>query len=581
MLYFLTAWSILAVLTWIIGFALLSGLQAGCLDRVYDRTLAAVWLGTVVLANGLLFISLGLSLSLPLGLVITAGALLLFAWLPVRAEARRMWSITSVPVLLALVGWAIFIALYMTRRVTWFDTGFYHFGAIRWLSEFGTVPGLALLLDNLGFTSSWFALAAPLNTAGLASHVSAVTNGYILLIATWYGIVALWRWITGKARITDKFWVLFLGFVMPALTLTTFLSAILLSSSPDIPVIFLTGAVAWSILAIANSPDSSLSLSQELPSNQWDATLIPLVLAGGTVAIKLSALPLLPIAFLFYWSRRPLHLPRFIVGGIVALLLLTPPMTVSVVTSGCPLYPSSALCLDLPWRLSAEQAHNATEYIRGWDRWFGSPPDGANPFLWRFWQWLQFAQLNLIMLLLLVSSIPLMGLTFKSAKKQGILGTPWLFGLGFLGMTFIMLRAPMIRFGLGYFVMIPAIAIAILGPTYLGWLNWKRWQQFSDIASPNHASYTLLAGLGLVVAISLTRPAIQSRLLLPPAMPTADIEVKRSHDVEYVSPTGDRGQCWDAPLPCAPGDDKNIRLRNPSRGLDAGFIIAEDTVNRE
>ena len=581
MLYFLAAWSILAILTWLIGAALLNGLRAECFDRDHDRTLIALWLGTIVLAESLLFISLGVPLSLPVGLIMAIGAIFLLSWLPVRAELQRLRQTASIPIFLSLISWAIFIAAYMSRRVTWFDTGLYHFGAIRWLSEFGTVPGLALLMDNFGFTSSWFALAAPLHTEALAVHVTAVANGYILFLATWQGLVALRRWLAGNARITDKFWVLFLGLVIPALTLTTFLSAILLSASPDIPVIFLTGIVAWCILAIANHPANPSSSFRESDTNHWDAALIPLILAGGAVSMKLSALPLLPIAFFFYWSRCRFSLRRFVVGGIVTAILLAPPMTVSVVTSGCPLYPSSALCVNVPWRLSVEQASQATENIRGWDRWFGSPPTGANPLLWRFWQWLQFAQLNLVMFLLIVISIPLIVFTLRDARKRSITGTLWLFGLSILGMAFVMLRAPMIRFGLGYFVMIPAVAIAILGPVCLTWFKWQPWQQFAAMASPKRASFTLLAILGLFGVIGLTQPAIQARLLLPPAMPTANLETQRSHDVEYVSPVGEREQCWDAPLPCASDADKDIRLRNPAQGLDGGFIPADQTVNRE
>ena len=573
MLYFIAVWSILIILSWIVGIALIIGLKANCFDRISDRTMAALWLGMVVLADGLLLLSLGLPLSPINALAVVVGiCLLLLAWAPIRTEIQHLWSLKS-PLLLAVTTiWSILIAAYMTQRVTWFDTGLYHFASIRWLSEFGTVPGLALLLNNLGFTSSWFALAAPLNTASLAPHATAATNGLIFLVATYHGLIALWYRLTDKARVTDKFILAFIGFVLPALVFTTFLSAVLVSPSPDIPVILLTGTVAWSILTTVNKPRLQ---TNPIQGNHWDAFLIPLILAAGTVSIKLSALPLLPIAFLFYWSQQIRDLRRLLIGGLIALLFLSPLMIVSIMTSGCPIYPSSILCMDVPWRVPMEDANQALEVIRVWSHFGPTPPD-QNPLLWRLWEWLKFARLNFVLLLLLAVSAFSMAYTFRSARKQGINGTPWLFGLSITGMVFILLRAPMIRFGLGYFVMTPAIMIAVVGSAYLSRRKWQ-WPRLSSktvflFKRPVHK--LMLAGLGLIGTIILVQPDVRLRLLLPPAMPTAEVQAKQSHDVQYVAPVSDRGQCWDAPLPCTP-DSINIRLRNPARGLKAGFVPAK------
>lgn len=72
----------------------------------------------------------------------------------------------------------VVIANLTTQRVTWYDVGLYHFGSIRWLAEHGAVPGLALINSKFGFTSSWFALAAPFNPEIFGSRVSAVTKAH-------------------------------------------------------------------------------------------------------------------------------------------------------------------------------------------------------------------------------------------------------------------------------------------------------------------------------------------------------------------------------------------------------------------
>lgn len=579
MLYFIAAWSILATLAWIVGTALIQGLNADCFDRVGDRVMVALWLGTVLLSQGLLLIAIALPLSPMVGLGIALALLLLLTWPPMRVEFRKIRQTISCSVLFGLIGWGILIAAYTSQRNNWFDTGLYHYGAIRWLSEFGTVPGLALILSNFGFTSTWFALAAPFNPAAIASQTSVVTNGFILLVATGHGLIALHRWMSGRARVTDKFIVIASVLILPAITLTTFLSAILISSSPDIPVIFLTVAVAWSILTVANPALPRQGNANSVPFHKplWDASLIPLILAVGAISIKLSALPLLPIAGLFYWGQQPQNLRRLLVGGGLSILLLVPFTAAGIIHSGCPLYPSSALCIDLPWRVSETTASEAAKVVQLWEHALGSPPSGTNALLWRLWEWLKFARLNVIMLLLLILSVALTGFTYKAARRQGILGTPWLFCLGLIGMVFILFQAPMIRFGLGYFTLIPTIAIAILGiPCAQKVDQWRLQPSFPRLPT-NRRLKIFWFGLGILGAIYLTSTNLRERWLLPPMMPTTAVETQQSFDIAYVKPINDRrGQCWDAPIPCSP-NNLDVRLRNPNRGFKAGFIPAKNS----
>ncbi|MFG6100685.1 hypothetical protein U2F10_00435 [Leptothoe sp. EHU-05/26/07-4] len=571
MIYFIAAWGILSVISWLIGIAIIIGLRADCFDRIGDRIMAAFWLGVVLLANGLLLISLALPLSPIAGLAVAMGVgLPLLCWPAIRAEIYHLWQARSPAMVSAVMGWTVLIAIYMTTKVTWFDTGLYHFGAVRWLSKFGTVPGLALVLNNLGFTSSWFALAAPLTLESVASRVTAVANGWVFLIITCHGFLSLGRWFMGKARITDKFMVIFLGLVLPAMILSPFLETILISSSPDIPVIFLSGIMAWSILAVVNRPQPSGKITD---ANPWNASLIPLFLALGAIAIKLSALPLLPVALLFYWQRQFPNFRRLLIGCVLSLLLLTPLIVVSIVTSGCPLYPSSMLCVNVPWRVPTEVIDKAVEVITFWEHNFGDIPPGPSRFLWQLWEWLQFSHFNIVMLILMVLSAVLALPTFVLARKQKIYGTPWLLCCSVIGMVFVMVRAPMVRFGLGYFVTIPAIGTAVLSTAYIAKSKWQL--DFSGFNIRKYLPQALFVGLGLTAALILFKPAIQARLLLPPKMPSTGLQARQSYDVQYVKPANDNSiKCWDAPIPCT-YNELNIRLRNPARGLRGGFIPAE------
>ncbi|MEM9266819.1 MAG: hypothetical protein AAGA46_14975, partial [Cyanobacteria bacterium P01_F01_bin.13] len=223
---------------------------------------------------------------------------------------------------------------------------------------------------------------------------------------------------------------------------------------------------------------------------------------------------------------------------------------------------------DLPWTLSAEEANNAAEMIRGWDRWFGTPPADANPLFWRVWKWLTFAKLNSIMVLLLLVSVGVIQVVLKIARKLDIRGISWLFSLGILGMGFILLRAPMIRFGLGYFVVPTAAAIAVFVSQPSINLSLKRWRPVRGIGL---LPILILAAAGFIFFSQ--RVELSKRLVLPPAMPSTKTVLRQSHDVTYAWPLNEERLCWTADLPCSNGMD-DVQLRNPDKGIAAGFIRA-------
>ncbi|MEQ9482407.1 hypothetical protein [Coleofasciculus sp. F4-SAH-05] len=131
------------------------------------------------------------------------------------------------------------------------------------------------------------------------------------------------------------------------------------------------------------------------------AKTIPLILSAGAVTIKLSALPLLPIGFLFYLmgNQLTIKIKRLLTGSAIVILLLSPMVLYSLTTSGCPLYPSTFMCLDLPWSVSIEKAVKETQPIKFW--WVFSDSDesgltaialGLNPvdfpiFTWFDYRW--------------------------------------------------------------------------------------------------------------------------------------------------------------------------------------------------
>ncbi|NJR48757.1 MAG: hypothetical protein HC780_03545 [Leptolyngbyaceae cyanobacterium CSU_1_3] len=438
MLYFIAVWIVLMVVCCPIGLALLNGLSLDGFDRLGDRLITSLWVGVVVLAIALLAVSLILPLSPLVGAVVAIGlCALALEWRKTRVELTTIAARSgSRHRILSFLGWAIAIAALSSRQVTWHDTGYYHYGLIQWLSQYGTVPGLSLLFSNLGFTSSWFALAAPLNASFFEARVSAVTNGFVLLLAVLHGLVCL-RQARNGARFSDRFAMAFLLIMLPVTLWLDPMSSILVSPSPDLPIAFLVGLVSWAMLVVAQKP---------APSNRaMDDRIVPLILATGAFTIKLTALPVLAISSLFFVLKQGATGRRILLGGAIVGFLLSPMLISGTLTSGCPLYPATALCLDLPWSPPAQAVQQIAANTHNWTTWYGTPPSGTHPWLWAIGQWFNTSPKEKVTVAIILGAIGSAIYVLKTHffKAQALRrGEVWVAAMGILGITFLMLTSP-------------------------------------------------------------------------------------------------------------------------------------------
>lgn len=575
MLYFIAVWILLLVACCIIGTALLHRLNANQFERIGDRCIAAIWLGIVVKAIVLLALSLLLPLSPWVGIGTVLGLCAPSLWLhAVRIQLGTIRRKLSWRLLMGFLVLALAIAAFTARPVTWIDTGLYHYSVIRWLSQFGTVPGVALLFQNFGFTSSWFAFAAPLNAELFDGRVSSVTNGFAFLVAAVHFGIGLSHSLKRQARPSDWFILCFLGVVLPAIVGYSLLAVILVSPSPDIPVILLVGVVAWALLVICQSSPGSDS---EAKHNRFSNQAVPLILTIGAVTFKLSAIPLLLSTSLFcIWGRKD-WLPRVVGSGALIALLVFPMLMASLITSGCPLFPSSAFCLDLPWSPATQELARVAKDTHGWVSWYGSPPSGVHPWLWAIWYWFNFDQLasqnritTLLIVVALICAIYIVRTTLKNRPRWGQF---WMVTSGTIGVAFFMLTAPFFKFMFPYLILFWATASAV-------WLEKQFGQTFPLLDNKLFAWYcssklhrTVSAFfMSLVLLSSLGLGHVQSRLLLPPRLKEVPVVKKQVNDITYFSPDPPRELCWAIELPCAFEIEPEVRLRDPERGLGGGFV---------
>jgi hypothetical protein len=588
MLYFMVCWASLLVICTVIGGGVLDVIRCRVLTRLGDRWMVAIWLGILALSLCFLSASFFLPLSPWLGIAIAA---LLCGFAGCRLGTRQLLGavrarVTGRRLLLTLL-LMILIALPMTQSVVWYDTGLYHFGVIRWLANYGTVPGLSLLVSQFGFFATWFALAAPFNPEELGTRGTVLINGFVTFVGVAHLSLAIARLAQSRGQLSDWFLLHFGLMALGFISISSFMREVFISPSTDIPILLLTALFAWLLVIFFQAKITPKSIAQP---RFWDDRIVLLLFGAGAVAIKLTALPILPVAWLAYSVvRGKLNLQRACFGlGVIALVLL-PAMVYGLLTSGCPIYPSQALCLDLPWSARPEQMVMELARVTDWMDWFGEPPAGVVPWQWALKQWFVTTASNVAIVGLAVLAMVGVAILWRKYPLRRLDDQAWIVLLGFLGMAFTLTRTPVVRLGLGYFLILPAFFGALfwggaLGDRILRFLGDRltsagSWGQ-------RHASPLVFVGTLLVILGIAVQPGLAQRWLLPPPLPTVASGVEQINDLDYRYPL-DAEVCWAIALPCIQegmSDQKgavleeNLVLRAPDAGLAGGFMLRDRIV---
>ncbi len=618
MISFIIVWLVLLVVCAIVGVNVLQLLDVHQFSRVGDRLVIAVWLGIAVFSLLLLTASLVLALSPLAGIVLAAILVLISLWRretrrEIRAFSRALSPLMAIGAFVLALGGAI----YETQPVRYYDTGLYHFGLIRWLSRFGTVPGLALIHFRFGFASSWFALAAPFNAGSLEARTTTLLNGLALLLAAFHFLLCASRCLTNRALLPDWIIVSASAFFIPSAVYRI----LFISSSPDAAVMILTVVVAWTIIVMPEHPRPKKT-SKFAP----DASILPFVLSMAALTIKVSALALVIVSTLFFVYHNGLRLRSLLSLGTVGLALLVPMIAYQTMTSGCPLFPTGVLCANLPWSMDAQQVRHMFDTLPLWTRWGGPPPPDAGRLDWLWRGWLTQGTTPKVVMAILFSTVvaaggflmmrlgraaakmgrwlTILGITASAfllmfrannllfvyavvlalaTYKRKFPGKNWLLGIGLTGVSVALYGAPSITYNFGYIAVLVSSAVT----SYHGALG-RALLPVSSALQSRKSTYVLplllIAGglsVGLCRILLTNQPPVRSPLVdteegfslfIPPRLPRAVVIHQRINDIDFYQPIeGD--QCWAAELPCANGElDGDIRLRDPARGISAGFV---------
>src|SRR6188474_276984 len=130
-----------------------------------------------------LFFPLGSITQLSLATILLASAV--FKWNDCKNLFKKIflefstWSALSL--ILFLLSWVI-VLIISAGPTMMDDTESYHIQSIKWIQEYGSIPGLVNLHERFGFNSSWFSSVA------LFSFSSKTTGGFTVLNS----VISLW-----------------------------------------------------------------------------------------------------------------------------------------------------------------------------------------------------------------------------------------------------------------------------------------------------------------------------------------------------------------------------------------------------
>jgi hypothetical protein len=466
---------------------------------------------------------------------------------------------------------ALWIADHAILLPMFYDSGLYHLHAVRWPNAYPIVPGLGNLHHRLAFNSSYFLYVALLEVGPWAQRSQHLANGLLLwaLVAQMLlcGFKLIWR-----SNPKLEVYYLFNVMLLPA-TLKMGAHFFVASPSPDLPIFVLGMVVSAALLKFLIDREGD---PEEGGYALWFITAI--AAAGITVKLNFLALGVTAsmLAWVIWFKRargQDRANPRYIVVWVIiwGALVLLPWMIRGVITSGYIAFPLTFGSFKVEWRMPYEQVLQLDRWIRSWTRAPGMDPSEVLGN----WQWLgpwflslvktEESLVNLVTPVILTMVFGALALYYRCAQrgKWAGQGLAWVFLLcPVASILWWFFTAPDIRLaGAGFWILAAGCVALSIGSVE---------DLPNPIMSPLFAPCLALA----LCLIFLDKPLLPGRKRSGDFHEISKVELKtfvtRSGLMVYTPKDG--GQSWDAPLPCTPYPQADLRLRKAG-DLGSGFML--------
>lgn len=454
-----------------------------------------------------------------------------------------------------------------------YDSGLYHFNAIRWANEYPLIPGLGNLHGRLAFNSSFFSYVAGLNLYPFFCNGRSIANSFLTILT----ILTL------------------LELLLPMLR-----EPILVLESPPLewatPFFCFPYIVYWSLSSDginSPSPDLSCSLIQviifiifnrlvsKFVKNRIlikSEVFILSILSATVLTVKLSniAFCITAVAFIFFlafFCKNTCGFHDMALFVLPSAFILIVFFCRGIILSGAPIYPSTLGYLDLEWSVPLCKILDERDLVYGWARLPGENYKNALVSWDWFGPWIKrligsTTEISFPLLLFFVLII-LMLIPIRD-KKKPVLSYPFIYNAMLIpiiiSFLFWFFTAPDPRFANACFVLLSVSGIVLF---------WSKFQLYC----PSDKLILSISVMFFVTNIHLLRWFFVHFHFFDEIFLNGSHEIKKvgldqkftSTGLQiYVPVIGD--QCWDAPLPCTPYFNDSLRLIDANNILK-GFSI--------
>ena len=221
---------------------------------------------------------------------------------------------------------------------------------IKWIQEYGTVPGIANLDARLGYNSTWFDLQALFGFAFLKAGLFNDLNGLLFLYILIYSFHAIDKLLKGQSSLINYFKALFflpVLFIYFGFSHDIMLYSIQFFTSPtyDIPVTFILWMLFFLFLEL-----------KELKTT-FSASVRPylvILYSAYLITVKLNAVPVVILAvFILAVLLKEKKYRNVLLASCFCILIAAPWIIKTVISCGYILFPFVELdVVNVDWKLT-------------------------------------------------------------------------------------------------------------------------------------------------------------------------------------------------------------------------------------
>lgn len=257
---------------------------------------------------------------------------------------KKIHKYIDIKIILIFIFLALLVSMISNLPVTWYDSLLYHLGSVKWLTEFGSVRGLANTYFPLGYNNATFTLAAIMDNGIFTNSSSHIVNSLLYIVFAFQIIIFLFKKKNNNLAFVFGFFCLYI--------LSTFTGQ-LHSLSTDLGLAVFV--LLFSFYVITFSKEDLI------------LTLPILSLAAITKFSYFTVLILFSIFTLLVFKKTIFQKKNLIILLFVFVFFASY-IARNLILSGWAFYPLQLFGFNFPWSVPSEQIKLVNDGLKAWGR---------------------------------------------------------------------------------------------------------------------------------------------------------------------------------------------------------------------